>query len=61
MEVGGIMMYPFSQKFFDESRADKTKVHDIIKLYKDEKDAIIKAKKEEKDASKEEEKTNDSN
>ena len=48
MEVGDIMMYPFSQKFFDESRADKTKVHYIMEMG-------------EKDPSKEAQKTYDSN
>ena len=54
MEGGDIMMYPFTLKFFNESGAGKTKSHDIIKLYKEEKDAIIKLKKEEENASKEE-------
>ena len=61
IEVGDIVMYPFTSKLFNESGADKTRAHDIIKLYKEEKDAIIKLKKEERDASKKEWKTNDSN
>ena len=48
------MMYPFTLKIFNESGAGKTKSHDIIKLYKEEKDAIIKLKREERVASKEE-------
>ena len=54
MEVGDTMMYPFTEKFFNESWAEKTKSHDIIQLFKEEKDAIIKLKKEEEDASNEE-------
>ena len=54
IEVGDIVMYPFTSKLFNESGADKTRAHDIIKLYKEEKDAIIKLKKEEGVASKKE-------
>ena len=32
MEVGDTMMYPFTEKFFNESWAEKTKSHDIIQL-----------------------------